>query len=128
MNASTKHSLPLNTKPCNQVSTHSSPGYQNINRTCPFPAKWSPPSHSIILSFSLLLNIVLSTTLLSLALIMLLLVLSLGSFVTSQAGSDATKGASSTVRDSRSQITELAASLLLLTFKVLLTASSLESL
>lgn len=78
------------------------------------------------LGLSLLLDVMLSTALLGLTLIVLLLVLSLGSLVTGQTSNGTTDGTSGPVRRTRAEITELATSLLLLTLVVLLTSLLLE--
>lgn len=70
----------------------------------------------------------LRTTLLGLALIVLLLVVGLGRLVARQAGNGTADGTSSPVRDARPQVAELAASLLLLALEVLLATGLLEGL
>lgn len=59
---------------------------------------------------------------------MLLLVLSLSSLVTSQAGDSTAEGASYTVSSTGAEVRKLSASFLLLTFEILLTTRVLQRL
>lgn len=79
-------------------------------------------------SLSLLLDVGLSTTLLGLAGIMLLLIFSLGGLVSRDSSNCAADGTGHTVSGSRTEVGELAASFLLLTFEVLLPSCVLEGL
>lgn len=70
----------------------------------------------------------LGTALLSLAGVVLLLVVSLGGLVTSEAGDGTTDGARHTVSHTGAEVAELALGLLLLTLEVLFTARLLQRL
>ena len=80
------------------------------------------------LSLGLLLDVVLGTALLSLALSAHLLVVSLASLIASQPADSAADGTLGTVTHTVTEVRELPPSLLLLTFAVLLTAGLLEGL
>lgn len=80
------------------------------------------------LSLSLLLDIVLGTTLLGLALSTHLLVVSLSSLVAGQTRDSTADGTLSTVANTTTEVAELALGLLLLALEVLLTAGFLKGL
>lgn len=82
--------------------------------------------HTLLLGISLLLNVVLSTTLLRLARVVQTLVVLLASLVTSKASDGAADGSLDTVANARSVIVELALGFLRLTLKILLATLLLE--
>jgi hypothetical protein len=82
----------------------------------------------VVLSLSLLLDIVLDTTLTGLALGTELVVVSLLLLVAGEVGDGASDSTLNTVTDTRSQVTELTLSLLVASLKVLLTTLLLQGL
>lgn len=99
-------------------------GYQNNLKS--HPCHISCPLAT--LGLGLLLDIVLSTTLLGLALSAHLLVVSLSSLVAGQARDGTTDGALSAVSNAGAKVMKLASGFLLLALKVLLTAGLLQGL
>ncbi len=83
---------------------------------------------SLVASLALLLDVMLSTALLSLALSPHLIVVCLALLIASEASDGTTDGTLGTVGDTRAKVAKLALGLLLLALKVLLTAGLLEGL
>lgn len=80
------------------------------------------------LSLGLLLKVGLHTALLRLAFVMHSLVVLLALLVTREASNSSTNGALGAVADARAEVANLTASLLLLTFEILLTTGLLQRL
>ena len=81
-----------------------------------------------MLSISLLLDVVLGTTLLSLAGIVLLLVLGLRTGISRQAGDTSTDGTRHAISNAGAKVVELTLGLLLLSLEVLLATALLQAL
>jgi hypothetical protein len=114
------------------IKFHASLGATSLHQrelhSCPLCLELHSPKHLFLLSLSLLGEVVLYTTLLGLALIVLLLVLGLGAGVTCEAGNRSAESTSCAIGDARAEITQLALGFTLLARQVLLATLLLKRL